>query len=88
MRKSFKLFSVLCICLVFLFTGCSTHIKSTVGNKVDVSSPKDKKIIISLLENKTITYTWNIKNRVDKNGLKFEDRKWINIDNNSNMADS
>ncbi|MDF2883900.1 MAG: hypothetical protein K0R54_4465 [Clostridiaceae bacterium] len=46
---------------------------------VDVSIPKGSFFIVSLPANRTITYTWNIKNSIDNGIIHFEDRSWIDI---------
>lgn len=46
---------------------------------VDLTIPKDSNFIISLPANRIITYTWNIKNNIDKEIINFENRSWIHI---------
>lgn len=38
---------------------------------IDINVPKDKKIIISFPYNKTINYSWNIRNEIDNKILNF-----------------
>lgn len=46
---------------------------------VDITIPKDCGFILSLPANRTITYTWNIKNNFENGIIEFEDRSWIYI---------
>lgn len=46
---------------------------------VDCTVTKDSNIIISLPANRTIAYTWNIKNNLDNGVIQLENRTWINI---------
>lgn len=46
---------------------------------VDFTVPKGSLFIISLPANRTITYTWNIKNSIDNRIIKFENRSWTKI---------
>lgn len=47
--------------------------------KVDLTIDKDSNFIISLPANRTITYTWNIKNSIDKGIIQLDNRSWIDI---------
>lgn len=46
---------------------------------LNLSIPKDCEFVISLYANRTITYTWNIKNNINNNIIKLEDTSWIDI---------
>lgn len=47
--------------------------------KVDLTIDKDSNFIISLPANRTITYTWNIKNSMDTGIIQLDNRSWIDI---------
>ncbi|MBC8059477.1 MAG: protease inhibitor I42 family protein [Clostridiaceae bacterium] len=40
---------------------------------------KDSPFIVSLPANRTIAYTWNIKNSIDDKVIQFVNRSWIGI---------
>jgi len=46
---------------------------------IDLTIPKDSDFIISLHANRTIAYTWNIKNNLDNGVIQFKNRSWIDI---------
>jgi predicted secreted protein len=46
---------------------------------VDLTIPKNSLFIVSLPANRTIAYTWNIKNSIDNGIIHFENRSWIDI---------
>ena len=46
---------------------------------LNLSIPQNCQFIISLYANRTITYTWNIKNNIDNNIIKLESRSWMDI---------
>lgn len=46
---------------------------------LNLSIPQNCQFVISLYANRTITYTWNIKNNIDNNIIKLESRSWIDI---------
>ena len=55
------------------------------NNKINIEVPDGEKFIISLLAYKTVTYTWNIKNELDKNILSILDKKWIDVKDDSTI---
>lgn len=46
---------------------------------LDVTVPIGSSFVISLPANRTIAYTWNIKNNIDNKIINFENRSWIRI---------
>lgn len=46
---------------------------------VDLIVPKGSLFIVSLHANRTIAYTWNIRNNIDNGIIKLENRTWIEI---------
>lgn len=46
---------------------------------VDLTISKNANFIISLPANRTITYSWNIKNDIDSGIVQFENWSWIDI---------
>lgn len=52
-----------------------------VGNDktLNLTIPKDSEFIISLHANRTIMYTWNIKNNINNGIIQFKKRSWIAI---------
>lgn len=46
---------------------------------LNLSIPRDSKFIISLYANRTIMYTWNIKNNINNGIIKYINRSWIVI---------
>lgn len=47
--------------------------------QVDLTVPKGAPFIVSLHANRTIAYTWNIKNNIENGIIQLEDRSWIDI---------
>lgn len=47
--------------------------------EIDLTASKDSNFIISLPANRTITYTWNVKNTINKGIVQLENRSWIEI---------
>lgn len=46
---------------------------------IDLSVPEDSQFVISLPANRTIAYTWNIKNNINNGIIQFDKRSWIEI---------
>ncbi|MCY6485449.1 protease inhibitor I42 family protein [Clostridium aestuarii] len=49
------------------------------NGSVDITVPNNKDFIISLHANRTILYTWNIKNNICNGIVQFVKRSWIDI---------
>ncbi|MBU5454470.1 protease inhibitor I42 family protein [Caproiciproducens sp. MSJ-32] len=67
---------------VITYQSKNATIKQYLVNKdgiVELTIPKDSPFIISLHANRTITYTWNVKNSIDNELIKLENRSWINV---------
>ena len=47
--------------------------------QIDLIIPKGSLFIISLHANRTIAYTWNIKNSIENGIIQLQDRSWIEI---------
>ena len=46
---------------------------------LDLTVPKDTNFIISLPANRTVAYTWNIKDGIHNGVIQFVNRSWIGI---------
>lgn len=46
---------------------------------VDLVLPKGSLFIVSLHANRTIAYTWNVRNNIDNGIIQLENRTWIEI---------
>lgn len=55
---------------------------------VDLTIPKGSNFILSLPANKTIAYTWNIKDENAEESVRFENRTWIEVDSPKPPKDS
>lgn len=46
---------------------------------LDINIPKGSSFILSLPANRTVTYTWNIKNTIENGIIRTDSRSWIEI---------
>lgn len=67
---------------VIIYDSENAYIKQYLTNNnetLDLSIPKNSNFLISLPANQTIAYTWNIKNDLKNNVIKFENSSLIKI---------